>query len=153
MSLVCAPEELREARARIAALECVARRVLAASAKACEDIAVARFAGLENGNGEEVGTELDAALKDLFSAVTDGVDAPAEAVPVDAETTARIDASLGLVTLPPIRVSPEVLAALQAKAQATGVIVQALVRDMLNDAAGVPVRETAADPQGNEGGA
>jgi hypothetical protein len=57
--------------------------------------------------------------------------------PVATEESSAIDATLGLVTLPPIRVSVEQHAELQSSAQAQGVILQALVRDRLT--AGQPV--------------
>jgi hypothetical protein len=63
------------------------------------------------------------------------VNAP-EAQQVPPEEAAAIDAKLGLVTLPPIRVSVEQHAELQAAANAQGVILQALVRDRLTAALG-----------------
>lgn len=48
-----------------------------------------------------------------------------------AEEEAQIDAALGLVTLPPIRVRAEVAEALQRRAAASGLVVQEVVREIL----------------------
>lgn len=50
-------------------LALAAQRVLAASAKACAGCVVSRWAGQENGRGEEFGVEFDAALVDLRAAL------------------------------------------------------------------------------------
>lgn len=62
----------------------------------------------------------------------DRIAAPAqEHVPVSAEESAAIDATLDLFTLPPIRVSEAVYVELHEQAKAIGVIVQAHVRQLL----------------------
>lgn len=55
----------------------------------------------------------------------------ADHVPVSPEREAAIDAAVGLVLLPPIRVDPETYAAIEKLSKANGMIVQATVRDMI----------------------
>jgi hypothetical protein len=59
--------------------------------------------------------------------------APApEHVPVSPEHEAAIDAAVGLVLLPPIRVTTEVYTELKAASEASGLIVQAVVRERIS---------------------
>lgn len=49
----------------------------------------------------------------------------------DRRFSARVDDAMGLVELPPIRVTKELAAVLEAEARGRGLIVQAHVRDLL----------------------
>jgi len=62
---------------------------------------------------------------------------PAPAVAVSAEVAAEVDAKLGLVTLPPIRLDEALHARLAADAAARGLIIQAHVRELLGAAPAV----------------
>ncbi len=76
----------------------------------------------------------------------DRIAAPAqEHVPVSAEESAAIDATLDLFTLPPIRVSEAVYVELHEQAKASGVIVQAHVRQLLEQQQ-AGVAEVSDDP-------
>lgn len=56
---------------------------------------------------------------------------PADHTPVGPEVEAAVDKKLGIVLLPPIRVSVQVHAMLQAIATARGMVLQAVVREAL----------------------